>query len=552
MALESLGQYKDLAFFLWKYGNSNLIEQARLHDIASEEWEEKKEISGDVLPSQMVEDLKEMGPAFIKLGQLLSTRPDLLPPLYIQELSSLQDRVEPFPYEEVEKIVQDELKVRISKAFKSFEKKPIASASLGQVHLAELRDGGTVAVKVQRPGIHKKVNEDLIVLENTAGFLAKNTDFGKRYGVDSLFRHFKKTLVRELDYRKEAKHIRIFKKNLAEFRRIVIPTPVEDYSTGRILTMQYLKGRKITELSPLQQLELQGDEIADELFRAYLKQIVVDGFVHADPHPGNIHLMNNNKVAMLDFGMIARISPELRNQYLKLVLNIGDGSANETVNKLIDMSEKLENADETAFRKQVSTLILDNLNATASELQTGRIILDIVKLAGENGYLLPVEMSMVGKALLNLDQVARTLSPDFNPNAAIRGHAMELTNKHLLKDLTSLNIFPALLESKEVIEKFPERLNKFMQIVADNKVRFKIDALDEEYLMMGFQKVANRITVGLILAALIIGSSLLMQVQTEFTLFGYPGLAMMFFMIAVLGSGILAFRIFVSDENDQK
>ncbi|WP_234571463.1 ABC1 kinase family protein [Rhodohalobacter sp. 614A] len=550
MALKNLGQYKDLAFFLWKYGNSNFIEQAKIQEIASEEWNEQKQISGDVLPSQMVEDLKEMGPAFIKLGQLLSTRPDLLPPPYIRELSNLQDQVEPFSYEQVEEIIQSELGVKISKAFKHFEKKPIASASLGQVHIAELRNGGMVAVKVQRPGIRKRISEDLEVLENTCEFLEKNTDFGKRYGLNKLFQQFKKTLIHELDYLKEAKNLRIFEKNLSEFRRIVIPEPVEDYSTDRVLTMQYLKGRKITEISPLQQLELDGDEIADELFRAYLKQIVIDGFVHADPHPGNIHLMNDNRVAMLDCGMVAHVSPEIRNQYLKLVLNIGDGSAGEAVDKLITMSEELENADEVQFRKSVSSLILDNMNSTASELQTGKIILDIVKVAGKSGYLLPVEMSMIGKALLNLDQVARILSPEFNPNEAIRKHAMELTNKHLWKDLTSLNFFPTVLESKELIEKMPERLNKFLRNVAENKVQFKIDALDEERLMMGFQKVANRITVGLILAALIVGSSLLMQVQTEFTLFGYPGLAMIFFLVAVLGSGMLAFRIFVSDKNE--
>lgn len=551
MGINNLGQYKDLAYFLWKYGNSNLVEQAKLGEVAGEEWEEQ-DGSEDVLPAQMVEDLKKMGPAFIKLGQLLSTRPDLLPPAYIRELSNLQDKVEPFSYEEVEEIVQEELGVRISKAFQRFDKEPIASASLGQVHLAELRNGGTVAVKVQRPGIRQKINEELTVLENTAEFLENNTDFGKRYGVYKLFQQFKKTLIRELDYLKEAKNLSIFKKNLEEFRRIVIPEPVYDYTTSRVLTMEYLKGRKITEISPIQQLELEGDEIADELFRAYLKQIVIDGFVHADPHPGNIHLMRNGRVAMLDFGMVGHIPHELRNQYLKLILNMGEGSADGAVHKLMDMSVELENADEETFRQKVSTLILDNLNATASELQTGRIILDIVQIAGENGFLLPVEMSMIGKALLNLDQVGRTLSPDFNPNEAIRKHAMELTNKHLWKDLVSLNFVPAILESKELIEKLPERLNKLMHNVAENQVKFQIDALDEERLMQGFQKVANRITVGLILASLIVGSSLLMQVETNFTLFGYPGLAMIFFLVAVMGAGMLAFQIFVSDKNDHR
>lgn len=548
--MKNLGQYKDLAFFLWKYGNSNLIEQAKLSEIASDEWAEEKKTSENVSPSQMVEDLKEMGPAFIKLGQLLSTRPDLLPPDYINELARLQDDVESVPYEQIEEVVQNELGVRISKAFDSFEIEPIASASLGQVHLAKLRDGETVVVKVQRPGIRGRILEELEVLDNTSGFLERNTDFGKRFRVHQLFNQFQNSLMRELNYLKEAENIRIFKKNLAEFKRIVVPSTIADYTTEKVLTMQYLKGKKITKISPLQKLEMDGDKMADELFQAYLKQIVIDGFVHADPHPGNVHLMNNNQIAMLDFGMVAHISPKLRDDYLKLLMNIGDGNADEVVNRLIEMSEVMDDADEETFRSTLNTLILENLNATASELQTGKIILDMVQFAGLNGFLLPVEMSLIGKTLLNLDEVARTLSPGFNPNEAIKNHALELTNKHFFQDLTSLNFFPALLESKELVEKLPERLNKLLHNLAENKIEFKVNALDEELLMKGFQKVANRVAVGLILAALIVGSSLLMQVETQFTLFGYPGLAMIFFLVAVVGAAVLAFQIFISDEGD--
>lgn len=549
--MKNLGQYKDLAFFLWKYGNSNLIEQAKLREVAGDEWAEEKKPAHNVSPSQMVEDLKNMGPAFIKLGQLLSTRPDLLPPEYIDALSNLQDEVDPVPYDQIEEIVQEELGVRISKAFNSFEKEPLASASLGQVHIAELRSGETVVIKVQRPGIRVKIMEELEVLDKTSGFLEENTDFGTRFRVHTLFNQFKKTLLRELDYTKEAEHIKRFQKNLAEFDKITIPSTIDDYSTERVLTMQYLKGKKITKISPLQQLELDGEEITDQLFKAYLQQIVIDGFIHTDPHPGNVHLMNNNHIAMLDFGMIAHIAPDQRNHYLKLIINIGEGNANEVVDRLIDMSEVMDDADEEAFRNTVGDLVLENRNATASDLQTGKIILDLVQFAGTNGYLLPVEMSLIGKTLLNLDQVARSLSPGFNPNESIKKHSMELTNKHLLQDLSSLNFFPALLESKELIEKLPERLNKFMQNASDNKLKFKIDSIDEERLMEGFEKVANRITVGLILSALIVGSSLLMQVETQFTFLGYPAFAMIFFLAAVIGAAVLAIDIFIYDGKDK-
>jgi ubiquinone biosynthesis protein len=547
--LENISQYKDLAIFLWKYANSDLIERAKLRELTGDDLHEPDKTSEATSPEQMVEDLKNLGPAFIKLGQLLSTRPDFLPPEYIDALVNLQDDVQAAPFEKIREIVESELGVKISKAFREFKEEPIATASLGEVHYAELRDGRSVVVKVQRPGIQEEVRKELEVLDKTSGFLEQHTDAGRRFRVHRLFLKFRKTLLRELDYLKEAENIRQFKANLKKFNRIVVPEPITDYTTERVLTMQYLDGQKITELSPLKMLELDGDIIADELFRAYMQQIVLDGLVHVDPHPGNLHLMDNGKVAMLDFGMVAHISPVIRDQYLKLMINIGDGNADEVVDHLIDISEHMDETDEEKFRTSVGTLILENVNRTAEDLQAGKIILEMVRYAGASGFQLPVEMSLIGKTLMNLDQVARTLSPDFSPNEAIKKHAMELTKKHMFQDLTSLNFFQTLLDSKELAEKFPERLNQIMDNVARNEIKLKIDALDEGEVMKGFQKVANRISIGLILAALIVGSSFLMQIDTDFRLFGYPGLAMIFFLIAVFGAMMLVFQIYMADED---
>ncbi len=547
--MENLSQYKDLALFLWKYADSDLIERAKLRELTGDGLDDPENRSESTSPEQMVEDLKNLGPAFIKLGQLLSTRPDLLPPEYINALVNLQDDVKAAPFEKIREIVESELGVKISKAFKEFKEEPIATASLGEVHYAELRDGRSVVVKVQRPGIQEEVRKELEVLDKTSALLEEHTDAGKRFRVHRLFQQFRKTLLRELDYLKEAENIRQFSVNLEKFKNIIVPEPVNDFTTSRVLTMQYLEGEKITEISPFRQLELDGEKIADELFRAYLQQIVIDGLVHVDPHPGNLHLMEDSRVAMLDFGMVAHISPVIRNHYLKLMINIGDGNADEVVDHLIGMSQLMDDADEEEFRSAVNTLILENLHMSAGELQTGKILLEMVRFAGTNGFQLPVEMSLIGKTLLNLDQVARTLSPEFNPNDAIRKYAMEFTKKHMFQDLTSMNFFQTLLDSKELVENFPERLNRIMDNVARNEIQLKIDALDEGEMMKGFQKVANRISIGLILAALIVGSSLLMQVDTDFQLLGYPGLAMIFFLLAVLGAVILAFQIFVADED---
>lgn len=545
--MRNLSKYKDLALLLWKYGNSDLVKYAGLEDSLDSD-SRKKQSDDKISPDELVDDLKDMGPAFIKLGQLLSTRPDLLPPEYIEALSNLQDQVGPFPYEEVRKIVESELNVRISKAFNFFNEEPLAAASLGQVHLAEFRTGESVVVKVQRPDIRKKVMEDLEVLETTAGFLEKNTEAGRQFRFVQSVQQFKISLLRELDYRTEARNINILAKNLAEFPNIIIPATYDDYSTDKVLTMQFLKGKKITSISPLKKLELNGEELADEIFRAYLKQILVDGFVHADPHPGNVHLMDDTKIALLDFGMVTHIPKDLRDNYLKLLLKAGDGEADEAVDIILNMSERVKGADENEFRSVVSSMILENQHTSASEIQTGRLILDLVKTAGNYGFLLPSEMSMIGKTLLNLDQVGKILAPDFNPNEAIQRHSTKLLDEHIKEELTTHNFYAALLEGKELLGELPSRLNKFFENAADNKLEFKINALDEEHLMQGFQKIANRITMGLILASLIIGSSLLMRVETSFTVFGYPGFAILTFIIAAIGAAILAFEIIHSDE----
>lgn len=544
--MKHLKKYKDIALFLWKYGDKDAIKDSGL--INGLDLEETEEIV-DLDKEALVADIQNLGPTFIKLGQLLSTRPDLLAPVYIDALTDLQDNLEHFSFEEVQQIIEEEVGVRISKGFESFDQKPIAAASLGQVHKAVLRNGDPVVVKVQRPGIRKRVVEELEIIEEVSGFLEKNTELGKKYDVNKLFLNFKTTLLRELNYLKEAQHMNLLAHNLREFKRIVIPTAVEDYSTDKVLTMTYIKGEKITSISPLKKLEIDGDQICEDLFKAYLQQIVVDGFMHADPHPGNVHLTNDNRVALLDMGMVAHLSEKLRKDYLKLILHISENKVNEAIEVLIEMSTRAEGADEGRFRMLISDLIQDNQNSSVEEIDTGSVMFGLINAAGQTGFHLPMELSTVGKALLNLDLVAHTLAPDFNPNKSIRKHAVSLMNKIMYQELKPQNFFSAILEGKELLERMPARLNKIIGNLAENRLRVEVDAFDERHMMKGFQKVANRITIGLILAALVVGSALMMNVRTDFVVFGYPGIAMISFFMAVAGAVGLAIHIFFYDES---
>src|SRR5690606_9645154 len=255
---------------------------------------------------------KQMGPTYIKLGQLLSTRPDLLPDNYLEALSSLQDDLPTIPYEEVRELVEEELGTRISKAFNSFEEEPLASASIGQVHVAELRSGKKVAVKVQRPGIRKKFLEDLDTLEEVATLAVKHSDVARRYAFDDVLSELRRIMLHELDYLREAENLVTLGTNLKTYRRLVVPQPIPDYTTSRVLTMEYVKGQKVTKVSPLRKLEEDHTALVDELVEGYLKQIVIDGFVHADPHPGNVHLMEDNKIALIDLGMVAQFTKQMQ------------------------------------------------------------------------------------------------------------------------------------------------------------------------------------------------------------------------------------------------
>ena len=538
---ERLSRYKDLAIFVAKYGRADFVAHAGLEPVASDHREAPSRAEA------FARDLEALGPTFIKLGQLLSTRADLLPQPYLDALARLQDDLEPFPYADVERIIEEELGVRISKAFAEFDRTPIAAASLGQVHRAVLRGGRLVAVKVQRPGIQERVEKDFSALEEVASMFDRFGGASRKVDAVRMLQEFRRTLMSELDYREEARNLLTLSAQLEDFELITVPLPVDDYTTARVLTMDFIDGAKITAVSPLERTEVDGGALAGQLFRAYLQQILVDGVFHADPHPGNVLLTPDHRLALVDLGMVGRISSVAQEQLFKLMLAISEGRGDEAASVAIVLSERREDFDEAAMRRDVITLVSRYQGVALKQINVGRVMLEVFRSGSQHGLKMSPDLALLGKALLNLDEIGRVLDPEFDVNASMRDSATELMRRRMWKQATPANLWSSALEVREFAERLPGRVNRILDALACNDLRLKVEVIDHGSIIDGFQKVANRIALGLVLAALIVGAAMLMQVRTEFTLFGYPGLAIVLFLAAVSGGLWLAWTILVGD-----
>ena len=533
-----LGRYGDIAWFVAKYGRAEFVTRA---------------LNGADTPSAdpadaetFARDLESLGPTFVKLGQILSTRADLLPPAYLDALARLQDQVEPFPYEDVERIVREELGVRVSHAFVEFDKLPIAAASLGQVHRAVLRGGREVAVKVQRPGIHEQVEQDLSAFHEIAAVIDR---IGAAPNMDAarVVDEFKRTLMSELDYREEARNLVTIAHQLRDFEHIVVPLPVDDFTTARVLTMDYVAGTKITAVSRVEWTEVDGIALADDLFRAYLQQILIDGVFHADPHPGNVLLTPDRRIALIDLGMIGRISSTTQEQLFKLILAIGEGRGDDAAEILISLGERHEDFNESEMRRAIADLIGRFHRVTMREMNVGRVMLEMSRSSSEHGLKMPPELALLGKTLLHLDEVGRVLDLEFDVNASLRRNASSVMRRRMLKSATPANVFSAAMDVREFAERLPGRVNRILDALAANDLRFKVEVIDQGSIIDGLQKVANRIALGLVLAALIVGAAMLMRIPTSLTIFGYPWLAMLLFLAAAAGGFWMAWTILAGD-----
>ncbi|MFL5568190.1 MAG: AarF/UbiB family protein [Gemmatimonadaceae bacterium] len=560
------------------------LEGAGLDDQAAAAGDAKEKAKG------FRERLVQLGPAYIKLGQVLSTRPDLLPKPYIDELEHLQDDVAPMSYQDVETTIEEELHARISKLFHSFDSDPLGSASLGQVHAAELRDGRCVVVKVQRPNLREQLAEDIEFFRELATFLTAHTSAGTRVDLIGVVQQVERALVDELDYRTEARNAAQFRRALASFPHILIPRVIDAYTTHKVLTTERIRGVKIDEIPPISRIEYDFSILADEFSHAYLRQITDSGHFHADPHPGNVFIVlpgrdnprtpaeavaddrrqqvrpgatalvqsenearaeavdaaprNDPKLALIDFGMTAHLTASMRDHVVRLLMAMAENNGDEAAETLIEMGEPPDDFNRQAYIRDIAALIAKQANQTVEETPAGIVLYEMITIAFREGLKLPAELTLLAKALFNLDSVSRALDPAFNPTQSIREYTAEIANKRAQRELSPRRLFQMAAETSDLVRALPHRIDVITQKMISNDFAVRVEAPQLGSLLLGLEKVANRIFTGLVLGGLLVASGYMMPYRRS--------LAMVGFVIAgVLGLWMIG-TIFVQDRRSRK
>ncbi|WP_029688581.1 2-polyprenylphenol 6-hydroxylase [Thermoanaerobacter sp. A7A] len=554
--MQHLRRYREIVFVFIKYGFGAIIDNIGILKHINVRRKILKQTNDENIAKlsrgeRLRLALEELGPTFIKMGQILSTRSDILPKDIIKELEKLQDKAPAFSFDEVKSVIQNEFGESLEETYAEFEPTPLAAASIAQVHKALLWSGKTVVVKVQRPGIEKIIAQDMRILEDISKFVDNHTKYGKIYNFTKMVEDFKKRLGEELDFRIEGENAEKFKKNFLKDKKVKIPSIIWTHTTRRVLTMEYIDGIPLNDFNAIEEAGLDRGAIARNLAKSVLNQILRDGFFHGDPHPGNIMVLEDGTIAFLDFGMVGSLSPERKRQFSKMLLGIVYKNSRMIIESVIDLNAMTLNVNMKKLEKDINNLRDRYVEIPLEKLKVGEVLNGIFDLVFSYNIVIPNEFNMLAKSLITLEGIVEKLDPKISVLEVAKPIAKQLIPKMFSTQHMKEEIINATMDYSRLIKELPSFLLNFLRKTEEENYAIELKIRDLENLEKRVDKVFNRLSTSIILLALsiviagiLIGSGMSANAGAEmYKLNGIIlkiGLAIAF--VIVLGLAISIFR----------
>lgn len=532
--ISHLPRYREVANILIKHGFGPVFDLVTFKRFWSQKLHKNKEWSSHNLPKRLRLVLEELGPTYIKLGQILSTRPDIMGAEYVRELEKLQNDVPPFPFDVLEKICADE-GINISKNFTYFEEEPIAAASMAQVHKAILKTGEEVVVKVQRPNIEKVVETDLEILMELSRILEKRTSWGRLYKITEIVEELGEALRNELDFHKEARNADKFYHNFRKDRNVIIPKVFWEYSSQRVITLEYIEGIKVSDFIGLKQAGYNTEHIAKNLVDALFKQIYDHGFFHADPHPGNIAISSGEKIVFYDFGQVGVIDDVLKEKGMYLVISMMRYDTYGVTRSLLDIGIGSQHVNQEEFRRDVSRLQQKYYGLPLAEIRVAEALGELVDLSVRYQMRLPAELSLVVKMLMTTESLVSQLDPQLSIVDIAEPYGRRLLARRFSPSRVKHNLENVIIDYAGLFKELPRELNNILTSIEEGELKIRMEHANLKRLTDRVDLLSNRLSVAIILASIIVGTSLVVD-ETGGTIFhGIPLVEIGFVTGIILG-----------------
>lgn len=485
---------------------------------------------------------EDLGPTFVKLGQLLSSRPDLVPKKYVEEFSKLQDNVEEFPEQEVRAQFMKEMGKQPEEVFRQFDYKPLASASIGQVHRAILPGGEKVVVKVQRPHLLQLIHGDIKILKRLAGTLQNRTVIGKVCDVDEIIEVFERQIHKELDYLTEAVNTEAFYREFHDHDEVIVPRVFSEYTTGQILTMEYVQGVRVEEFEEHGYPVRERAKYASNMLLAIYRPLFERGLFHGDPHPGNVLFQDNFKVVLIDFGIVGRFDRQHRRQVAELMIALFERDVPAVMNIILETGRKTGPIHQQYFFEDVSEIVEKANGVTSGGIDLGGLLNGMLTISISHGIKMPDSLFILGKTVMISENMARKICPELDILEVIRPIAVDYLRDSLRPALYGGGLYRQISSASEAFFTLPGDICQAVRKFANNETRITFYHRNLNWLYDMLDVSSSRISFGLILAALIVGSAVIMHTGKGPQLWGYPALGTVVYVF----SGMFGIWILIS------